>query len=267
MPEEGDRSQGADHHERDHRDHAQEPGPDRGARRLSRRRRSASTLLRPAVTPCSPRLTSPTRHRSALDEDAAGGCGGCGSDHFADRPGGGAVRASLASMAACLSGATAMSSPPDVCGSQSAKSRGSCRSTSPSRGRTNSRLLRRPPAYTSRPMRSSTPSCKGTSPPCSTAARPLPGPPASSISSRVPEKAETAHVGAGPRPHGSHGGGRGGVQHSRLLDGWHHVGFAQKTLLEGAGQHTDAQPLGEHQLVARLRPPRCRRSPPGGRRR
>ena len=59
----------------------------------------------------------------------------------------------------------------------------------------------------------------------------------------MPEKAEAAYIGARLRAHGDHCRGGGRVQGGRLLDGRHHVRFAQKTFLERARQHTDAQSL------------------------
>ena len=67
----------------------------------------------------------------------------------------------------------------------------------------------------------------------------------------VAGEAEAAHVGAGVHADAGHGRGRRRVERGGLLDGRHHVLLADDAVLERAGEHADAEALGEHELVAR----------------
>ena len=68
----------------------------------------------------------------------------------------------------------------------------------------------------------------------------------------VAGETEAADVGAGVHADESHGRGRRRVEHGGLLDRRHHVRFADDAVLERAGEHADAEALGEHELVAHL---------------
>ena len=70
----------------------------------------------------------------------------------------------------------------------------------------------------------------------------------------VPGEAEAADVGAGVHADLLHRGGGRRVQRRRLVGRGAHLVLADDAVLEGAGQHADAQPLRQHERVARLRP-------------
>ncbi len=95
-------------------------------------------------------------------------------------------------------------------------------------------------------MRSRTRSCSGSAARCTTAAS------AARVEhlAEVACQAEPADVGAGVHADLGHGRGRRRVENGGLLDGRHHGRFVDDAVLERAGEHADAEPLGEHQPVA-----------------